>query len=63
MAIAGLVLAILIWPVGLVLSIVALNQIKTSGQGGRGLAVAGIIISALQGLLVVLLLATGSFGG
>jgi hypothetical protein len=32
--------------VGIVLGIVALNQIKQTGQGGRGLALAGIIVGA-----------------
>lgn len=32
--------------VGIVLGIVALNQIKTSGEGGRGLAIAGIAVGA-----------------
>jgi Na+/H+-dicarboxylate symporter len=34
--------------VALVLGIVALNQIKHTDQGGRGLAIAGIVISAVQ---------------
>jgi hypothetical protein len=53
MAIASLVSALLGWicgvgPIlGVVFGIIALNQIKQNGQGGRGLALAGIIIGAL----------------
>ena len=32
--------------IGIVLGVVALNQIKTSGEGGRGLAIAGIAVGA-----------------
>lgn len=45
-AIWGLVLAFLMAPVGLVLSIIALGKTKRAGAG-RGLAVAGVIISSL----------------
>ncbi len=53
MAIASLVSSLLGWicgigPVlGVVFGIIALNQIKQNGQGGRGLALAGIIIGAI----------------
>src|SRR4051794_36028438 len=43
LAIAGLVTAFFFPLVGLVLSIVALAQIKKKGQGGKGVAIAGII--------------------
>ena len=33
--------------VGIVLGVIALNQIKKSGQGGRGLALAGITVGAV----------------
>jgi hypothetical protein len=39
--------------VGLVLGIVALHHIKTTNQNGRGLAIAGIVISAVQLFLFV----------
>ena len=32
---------------GIVLGIIAMNQIKRTGQGGRGLALAGIIVGAV----------------
>ncbi len=49
LAIAGFVLSFFISLVGLVLSIIALNQINKSNgmQKGKGLAIAGIIIGAL----------------
>jgi hypothetical protein len=42
--------------VGIILGIVALNQIKARGEGGRGLAIAGIVIGAIS-LLVGILVA------
>jgi Domain of unknown function (DUF4190) len=53
MAIASLVCSLLGWACGLgpilgiVFGVVALNQIKQSGEGGHGLAMAGIIIGAV----------------
>jgi hypothetical protein len=40
--------------VGIVLGFVALNQIKQTGQGGRGLALAGIIVGAVLFALAVI---------
>jgi hypothetical protein len=37
--------------VGIALGIVALNQVKRSGQPGRGLAIAGIVIGVLGTVL------------
>jgi hypothetical protein len=45
LAIAGLILAFLAPLIGLILSIVGLSQAKKRNQNGRGLAIAGIIIS------------------
>jgi len=48
-----------------VLGIVALNQIKQSGEQGHGLAIAGIVIGgvvlAFNLLFLILALATNSF--
>lgn len=44
LAIVGFILNFFVPIVGLVLCIIALNQIKRSGEKGRGLAKAGIII-------------------
>ncbi|MER8039525.1 DUF4190 domain-containing protein [Streptomyces hydrogenans] len=46
-------------PLGLVLGIFSLRRIKRTGQGGKGLAVAGIVLSTISTLLVVLGLITG----
>lgn len=64
MAIAGLILAFLCWPVGLVLSIIGFNKSKQLGGAGRGQALAGMIISPIVGvggiLIAVALFATAS---
>uniref|UniRef100_A0A942T6F1 DUF4190 domain-containing protein n=1 Tax=Neobacillus citreus TaxID=2833578 RepID=A0A942T6F1_9BACI len=48
LAIVGFILAFVVNIAGLVVSIIALTQIKRTGERGRGLALAGIIISALS---------------
>ncbi|MFJ7956583.1 DUF4190 domain-containing protein [Streptomyces sp. NPDC096319] len=48
-------------PLGLILGLVALRQIRRKDQSGRGLAIAGTVLSALSCLLLVLGLATGGF--
>jgi hypothetical protein len=53
LAIASLVLAFFCSIAGLVCGIIALNQINTSGQRGRGLAIAGIVISILAILVSI----------
>ncbi len=55
LAIAGFVLSFLIVPLGLILSIIALLQIKKTQQAGKGLAIAGIVVSAIFTLLVIML--------
>ena len=55
MAIIAIVCSIIIAPVGLILGIVALSQIKKSKEGGHGLAVASIVISIVIMLSQVLL--------
>jgi Domain of unknown function (DUF4190) len=45
--------------VGIVLGIIAINQIKQSGEEGRGFAIAGIIIGAVTLLLTVVLIIIG----
>jgi hypothetical protein len=44
LAILALVLAFVIAPGGIICGHIALSQIKRTGEGGRGLAVAGLII-------------------
>lgn len=49
-------------PLGLILGLIALPQIKKRDQEGKGLAVAGIVLSAVSCLLLVIGLATGGIG-
>ena len=44
LAIIALIAAFVIAPAGIVLGIIAQNQIKTTGEGGAGLAKAGLIL-------------------
>jgi hypothetical protein len=45
---------------GLVFGIIALNQIKQSGQSGRGMAIAGIVISSLLIALFIVFIIIGA---
>lgn len=64
LAIAGFICSFLVSLPGLILSIVGLNQIKKQGGKGKGLAIAGIIISAagmvIQVILVIALIVGGA---
>ncbi len=53
-SIGGLVTCGLSGIVGLILGIVALNQIKRDGSAGRGMAIAGIVVGACFVLFFVL---------
>jgi peptidyl-prolyl cis-trans isomerase B (cyclophilin B) len=53
LAIVSLVAAFLCVPAGLVCGIIALSQIKKTGQDGRGLALAGTILSAVFLVLTI----------
>ena len=55
MAVVGFIFSFLISIVGLILCIIAKNQIKTRGERGDGLATAGIIISIAGMVLAVIL--------
>ncbi|GGQ89215.1 membrane protein [Streptomyces pilosus] len=61
-AIAALVLGLLCFvpAVGLVLGLIALRQIKRRGERGRGMAVAGAVLSSAGLALWTLMLATGA---
>lgn len=69
LAIASLVCSLLGWlcgigPIlGLVFGFIALNQIKQTGQGGRGMALAGIIIGAVAIVAGIVLLSLGAIFG
>lgn len=55
-AILSLIFAFLMPLVGLILGLIAMNQIKQTNEGGRGLALAGVIISSVFLLMSVLFL-------
>ncbi|MER7912821.1 DUF4190 domain-containing protein [Streptomyces sp. NPDC096068] len=63
LAVASLVSGLLccVPPLGLVLGLVALPQIRKKDQAGRPLAITGMVFSALSCLLLVLGLVTGGF--
>ncbi|MBQ0846718.1 DUF4190 domain-containing protein [Streptomyces sp. BH-SS-21] len=65
LAISALVLGILCFLplVGLVLGFVALGQIRRKGERGKGMAIAGIVLSGLGTAILVLALATGGAAG
>ncbi|MCH5672868.1 DUF4190 domain-containing protein [Streptomyces gilvus] len=62
LAVASLVLGILccVPAAGLLLGLIALGQIRRTGERGRGMAVAGSVLSSLGVALWVLTLATGN---
>ncbi len=55
MAVLALVFAFLVAPLGIVFGIVARRQINRTGEGGRGLATAGLVLGSIFTLLGVLL--------
>jgi hypothetical protein len=57
LAIAALLTGIFFWPAGIILSPIALSKIRKTGDGGRGLALAGLIISivALIGTVIAII--------
>ncbi len=54
MAIAALVSSLVLAPLGIVFGHMALSQIKRSGDDGRGLAIAGLVIGYVTTALLVL---------
>ncbi|MFD3945073.1 DUF4190 domain-containing protein [Streptomyces sp. NPDC058579] len=64
LAIASLVSGIVccLPPLGLIFGLIALPQIKKRDQTGKGLAVAGIVLSSLSCLLIVIGLVSGALG-
>jgi hypothetical protein len=55
MAIAALVLGLCAGPLGLVFGLIALSQIRRTGEGGRGMAIAGVVLGSLVTVLLALL--------
>ena len=56
LAIVALILGIVVPLGGIIVGPIALGQIKRTGEGGRGLAIAGIIIGAVLILLYIILI-------
>jgi hypothetical protein len=56
LAILALVFAFIIPPAGIVLGIVGLRQISRTGEGGRGLAVAGVAVGGVFTAIFVIYL-------
>jgi TRAP-type C4-dicarboxylate transport system permease small subunit len=56
LAIAALVSSFFISLLGVILGHIALNQIKTTGEGGRGLAIAALIIGYVSMALAVVII-------
>ena len=50
LAIIGIIAAFIFWPAGLVINPMALSKIKKNGSGGRGLALAGLIVSIIAAI-------------
>ena len=58
MAIAALIVSLVsCGPIGLILGIISLRQLKTSGEQGRGMALAGTIIGAIGTIAWIALIA------
>jgi hypothetical protein len=63
MAIVALVLTFVFPPIGLIIGIIALNQIKKTHEEGKGLALAAIVLSSLWVALIALaIIMLGIFG-
>jgi hypothetical protein len=54
MAILALVFAFVFCPLGIVFGVIARNQIKRTGEGGEGLALAGLIVGSVFTALFIL---------
>jgi len=54
MAIAALICAFVVAPAGIVLGHIALSQIRRTGEEGKGLAIAGLIIGYVSTALLLL---------
>jgi peptidyl-prolyl cis-trans isomerase B (cyclophilin B) len=59
MAIASLICAFMFAPLGIVFGHISLSQIRRTGEEGRGLAVAGLVISYLVTALTIVALVVG----
>jgi len=59
MAVASLICAFVFAPLGIVFGHISLSQIKRTGEEGRGLAVAGLVISYLVTVVTILAVIAG----
>ncbi|BBY61411.1 peptidylprolyl isomerase [Mycolicibacterium sarraceniae] len=59
MAVAALICAFVFAPLGIVFGHISLSQIKKSGEEGRGLAIAGLVISYLVTVVSIVALIAG----
>lgn len=57
MSIVSLVCAFVIAPLGIIFGHIALSQIKRTGEEGRGLAIAGLVVGYVSTLLTILAIA------
>lgn len=55
MAIIGFVTSLILPPLGIIFGIIALGQIKKSGENGKGWAIAGIAVGAVFTLYFILI--------
>lgn len=65
LAIAALVCPLVtcvLFPLGIIFGHIALSQISRTGEGGRGLAIAGLIISYIMAAIVVVFLLLPALG-
>jgi hypothetical protein len=54
LAIVGFILAFFVSVAGIIVSAIALGQIKKTGEGGRGLAIAGVIIGIVGVIITII---------
>lgn len=54
LAVVGFILSITTFIPGLIVSIIALSQIKKTGEEGKGFAIAGVIIGGIGSVLFIL---------
>ena len=59
LAIVSLVCAFLFSPLGIIFGHISLSQIKKTGEEGRGLAIAGLVISYMIAVLTIVMVALG----
>jgi hypothetical protein len=56
LAIVGFILAFFVSVAGIIVSAIALRQIKQTGEGGRGLAIGGVVVGIIVTILYVIII-------